>query len=179
MHPPPGDDPQTLFTASRFRVVRKSQQTPDGRTHQREIVEHPGSVTILPLLDDDRVCLIRNYRVSVGQTLWELPAGTLEPAEDPLECARRELAEETGYRATRVELLCEFFLSPGILNERMRLYRATGLAPGKAQLDSGEDIETFVVPFSEALAMALDGRIQDAKSLVGILWHATATSGSR
>src|SRR5688572_14649987 len=113
-----------LLTARKFRVKLRIQTTSDGRTHEREIVVHSGAVTILPILPDGRICLIRNFRVAVDQSLIELPAGTLEPNEDPTKTAHRELIEETGYRAGRLERLCEFYMSPGILSERMIVYTA-------------------------------------------------------
>ena len=124
------NNPEILFQGQRFRVERAVQTMPDGSRHVREVVRHPGAVVILPLLDDGRVCFVRNYRVAVGQTLIELPAGTLEPDEDPAETALRELAEETGYRAGRMEHLITFCMSPGILDEQMHLYLADGIAAG-------------------------------------------------
>lgn len=167
------DAPQWLYEGRRFRVERVVQVTPDGTGHEREVIRHPGAVAVLPLLDDGRVCLIRNYRVAVDQTLYELPAGTLEPGEDPHETARRELAEETGYRAAAMEKLAEFYTTPGVLDEVMHLYLATGLTPGPTRLESGEDIQTWVVRWDEALAMARDGRIRDGKTLVGLLFYET------
>jgi len=167
------DSPQWLYEGRRFRVERVVQVTPDGTGHEREVIRHPGAVTVLPLFDDGRVCLIRNYRVAVEQTLYELPAGTLEPGEDPHETARRELAEETGYRADAIEKLAEFYTTPGVLDEVMHLYLATGLTAGPMRLESGEDIEPQVLPWDEALAMARDGRIRDAKTLVGLLFYET------
>ena len=163
--------PEELLQTRLFRVVRHSEQTPDGRQHTREIILHPGAVAIVPLLPDGRVCLIRNRRIAVGQTLIELPAGTLEPGEDPADTARRELAEETGYQAAEIRHLHDFWMSPGILRERMHLYVATGLTPGPTQFDAGEQIEPLLVAWEEALAMAFDGRIQDAKTLVGLLYY--------
>lgn len=164
-------EPEELLVTRRFRVVRKFQQTPDGKLHAREIVEHPGAVTVLPILDDGTICLIRNYRVAVQRTLIELPAGTLEPGEDPATAAERELIEETGYRARSIEKLCEFYMSPGILNERMHLYLASGLQAGPLALEPGEDIQTLVVTHQDALRMVADGAIQDAKTLVGLLYY--------
>ena len=119
--------PEELLVTRKFRVVRHVAPGRDGQPHFKDVVIHPGAVTILPMVDHEHVCLIRNERVAVGKTLVELPAGTLEPDEDPAVTAHRELIEETGYRADRMEKLCEFFMSPGILNERMYLYVATGL----------------------------------------------------
>ena len=164
-------EPEELLVTRRFRVIRQVQKTPDGKLHVRETVQHPGAVTILPLVDEGHVCLIRNYRVAVSATLLELPAGTLEPGEDPAVTAGRELIEETGYRAGTIEKLCEFYMSPGILNERMHLYLARDLALGETALEPGEDIETLVVTWADALRMACDGTIQDAKTLVGLFFY--------
>jgi ADP-ribose pyrophosphatase len=160
-----------LLTTSRFRVVRRTRSDLAGKVHAREIIEHPGAVAIVPLLPDDRVCLIRNFRTAVGQTLIELPAGTLTDGEDPLQAAHRELAEETGYQADSMAQLHGFWMSPGILQERMHLYLATGLRAGKTALEEGEEIQPLIVPWQEALAMTRDGRIQDAKTLVGLLFY--------
>jgi ADP-ribose pyrophosphatase len=162
---------EELLVTRRFRVVRHRETGPDGREHVKETVQHPGAVAVLPILNDGRVCLIRNYRVAVGKTLIELPAGTLEPGEDPADNAKRELAEETGYTAASVEKLREFTMSPGILNERMYLFLARGLKAGKAALEPGEQIEPLVVPWSEAMRMVVDGSIEDAKTLVGLFHY--------
>jgi ADP-ribose pyrophosphatase len=147
------------------------QQAADGSLHAREVVLHPGAVVILPMVSAERVCLIRNFRIAVNETLWELPAGTLEPGEDPSETARRELTEETGYRTGRLEKLCEFFVSPGILREQQHLFLATDLQPGPMALEAGEEIETHDVPWDEALKMIDAGQIRDAKTLVGLLYY--------
>lgn len=162
---------KTLLESRVFRVVRISDpELPDGG-HIRDIVEHPGAVAILPLVDDDHVCLINNHRVATGKTLVELPAGTIDPGEEPSATAERELIEETGYRAGRIERLAEFFTSPGISSERMYLFLATDLTPGSMALEGGEQINPFVVPWSEAVQMALDGKIEDGKSLAAILLY--------
>ena len=132
--------PEVLYQAKRFRVERVTQESADGSQHVKEIVRHAGAVTIVPLLDDGRICFVENYRAAVGQRLVELPAGTLEPPEPPEKTASRELAEETGYRAAHIEHLTTFFMSPGILDEKLYVYAATGLAPGKMALEAGEDI---------------------------------------
>jgi len=162
---------EELLVTTRFRVVRRMQVGRDGKPHIRDTVQHPGAVTILPILDDGRVCLIHNYRIAVDETLVELPAGTLEPGEDPAVTAARELIEETGYRAASVEKLSEFYMSPGILNERMHLYLARGLQEGPTAREAGEEIENLVVAWSDAMRMVLDGTIRDAKTLVGLLYY--------
>lgn len=165
-------DPELLLSTRRFRVIQKYQPTHQGPL-PRQIVQHPGAVVILPLLDDGRVVLIRNYRISVDEELLELPAGTLEAGEDPLACAHRELAEETGYRAGALEPLTSFFASPGFLTERMYLFLATQLESGHTALEQGEEIQTLLVPWETALGMARDGEIHDAKTLVGLLYYAS------
>lgn len=160
-----------LFRSQRFSVVRESHTTPDGREIARDIVRHPGAVAILPLLDDGRVCLIQNQRASVGQTLIELPAGTLEPGEDPAVAAARELTEETGYRARRIELLAVFFMSPGILDEKMHVYVATGLTAGDQRLEPDEAIVPLRASWNAVLTMLRDGRIQDAKTIAALLYY--------
>ncbi len=163
-------DPKTLLVTAKFAVLEHRSTIPtQGTPLVRHTIEHPGAVAIIPLLDDDRVCLIRNDRIAVGKTLVELPAGTLEPAEPPLRTAERELQEETGYRAAHWHELNGFFMSPGILNERMHLFVAKDLTPGPPAREAGEEIDNLIVSWDEALAMALRGEIEDAKSLAGIL----------
>ncbi|QDV24363.1 ADP-ribose pyrophosphatase [Aureliella helgolandensis] len=161
---------QTLLTSDRFTVERVTQTLHDGRQVQKDVVLHPGAVVIIPVLDDGRVCLIRNYRIAVEQELLELPAGTLEPPEPPLEAARRELVEETGFRCQSLTLLCEFYMSPGILNERMYAYVATGLTPGAQALEIGEQIAIQPVELEELDGMLRDGQIQDSKSMSALFY---------
>jgi ADP-ribose pyrophosphatase len=173
--PSPGSpmrpDSELLLETPRFRVVRQTQTLADGTLHKRETVVHPGAVVILPLVDAEHVVLIRNYRIAVDEELIELPAGTIDPGEDPLETARRELIEETGYRADDFRRLREFWVSPGILSERMHLFLATGLQPGAAKPEKGEQIRPFIASRREALALIDEEKIRDAKTLVGLmLW---------
>lgn len=161
--------PELLLTTRRFSVLRHTQLFADGTVKQRESIQHPGAVLILPWFSDGRVALIRNYRVAVGETVWELPAGTLEPPEEPAATAARELQEETGYRAARLEPLGRLLMSPGILNERMHLFAATELTPGPTALEQGEEIETHLFAWEAALEMIDGGEICDAKSVAALL----------
>jgi ADP-ribose pyrophosphatase len=170
-------DPELLFQGRRFRVVRIRQVTPDGAEHIRDVVRHPGAVAIVPRLDDGRICLLRQFRAAVDQTLLELPAGTLEPGEDPAETARRELAEETGYRAGRLEHLASFYTSPGVLDEHMHLYLATGLTAGPMDLDPGEQIEPLLCTAEQAHEMIRRGEIRDGKTLVGLMYYRLFAEG--
>jgi ADP-ribose pyrophosphatase len=160
---------ETLLETRLFRVIRQIRQTPRGPV-VRDTIQHPGAVTIVPLLEGDRVVLIRNYRVAVQRELIELPAGTLEPGEPPDATAARELLEETGYAAGRIEQVAQLFMSPGILHERMYVFVAWELTLGEMNLDAGEEIEPLILPWNTALQMVADGRIQDAKSVAGLLW---------
>ncbi len=160
---------ELLLTANRFNVVRLEEPCTDGSLRQRDVVVHPGSVVVVPLVSPDEVCLIEVVRLAVGRTLVELPAGTLDREEPLAEAAARELAEETGYRAGRIEPAGSFWMSPGILRERMHLFVAHELVPGPQALEPGERIRPRVVAWEEAVAMCLDGRIEDAKTVAGIL----------
>jgi ADP-ribose pyrophosphatase len=162
-----------LLQSRIFRVIRRSYQSADGRPLSRDVVLHPGAVAIVPLLDDRRVCLLRNRRASIDRILIEIPAGTLEVGEDPAACAARELEEETGYTAGRLERLTEFYLSPGILNERMHVFTAAELKPGPAHREANEEIENLVVDWDEALQMIARGEIQDGKTIAALLFYNT------
>lgn len=143
-------------------------ERPDGETIERGYIEHPGAVVLVPLLDD-KVLMLRQYRWTLDETILELPAGTRGWDEDWLLCAQRELQEETGYRAETFTPLGEVWAPPGVSDERMALYLATGLTPAPLPADFDEVIEVEPVLLSEAVAMALDGRLEDAKSVVGVL----------
>lgn len=135
----------------------------------RQVILHGGSVVILPLVDENHICLIRNYRIALDETLIELPAGTIENNDPPLATAQRELIEETGYRGAHWESLPTIAMSPGILRERNYLFVASDLTPGEPAREPGEQIENLVVSCDEALAMVSDGRIVDAKTICTLL----------
>jgi len=154
-----------LLTTQRFKVERRTYEHSRSGSVTREMVVHPGAVVILPLLPGDRVVLIHNYRFTVGRELLELPAGTLEPGEPPIVCAARELEEETGYAAGRLEPIGEFYTTPGVSNERMWAFAAYDLKATAQSLDPTEQIRTEIVPLGEALEAAVDGRIVDGKTI--------------
>ena len=166
-------NPELLYQAKRFRVERVTQVSTDGSTHAKDVVRHPGAVVILPQLGDGRVCFVENYRVAVDQRLLELPAGTLEPPEEPIKTAQRELAEETGFRARNIEQLTTLCMSPGILDEKMYVYIATNLTAGEMALEAGEDIQVRLLTWPESLEMVRDGRICDAKTVATLLYYDT------
>lgn len=159
----------------RGRVATLSLDTfrlPDGTQLKRETIQHPPSVVILPVFPDGRILLIRQFRHAVGRFIHEIPAGTSEPGEPMLACARRELIEETGYAARHWKKLCRFYPAPGISTERMDLFVATGLFVPKQKLsmDEDEQITVKITPQREVLQMVRRNRIIDAKSIIGILW---------
>ncbi|HCJ09823.1 MAG TPA: ADP-ribose pyrophosphatase [Clostridiales bacterium] len=164
---------QRVFSGRLIGVrVDEVRLVPDGRTARREVVDHPGAVAVVPLTPGGEVILVRQYRYAVGEALLELPAGTLEPGEDPAACAARELLEETGRRPARLELLASVFSSPGFLSEVVHIYLAeledeeAGVGP---QPEEDERVEVVALPFAAAAAMAREGRLRDAKTVAGLL----------
>lgn len=149
---------------------------PDGSVGSLEMIRHPGASAVVPLLDADAadplVLLIRQYRYAADGYLYEIPAGRLDPGESPMECAHRELAEETGYRAERVEQLFTMFTTPGFTDEKIHLFLATGLTAGDAARESDEFMEMVPTRLSRALSMIEQGEIQDAKTALALLYAA-------
>lgn len=144
-------------------------QMPDGGEVQREVVEHHGAVAIVPRLKEDTILMIRQYRQAVGETLLEIPAGTLEEEESPNACAARELEEEIGYRAGRLRWMFSQYLAPGYSNEVLHAYFAEDLTPALASRDVDEVIEVVSVKTVDIEPMILDGRIKDAKTIAALL----------
>jgi ADP-ribose pyrophosphatase len=139
------------------------------KTYDREIVRHPGAVVIVPVLAPDQLVMIRNRRVAVGEELWEFPAGTLEAGEPPEACAPRELIEETGYQARDTKPLGWFYTTPGMTDERMHAFVATGLSHVGQALEEDESIRVEVVELTDAMTMLSDGRLRDGKSMLALL----------
>ena len=137
--------------------------------YKREVVVHRGSAVIVPLFDDGTVALVEQYRHAAGKYLLEIPAGSLEKGESPAVCAARELEEEIGFTAAKLELIAEFYVSPGFLTEKMYVYLATGLTETQQNTEIDEIIEVRRIRLSDALEMTRDGRIQDAKTIIGLI----------
>ncbi len=142
------------------------------KVFKRDVVEHSGAVVVVPFVDKNHVLLVRQFRYAVKEHLWEIPAGTLEKGESWLGCARRELEEETGFRARRWKYLSRFYAAPGYSSEVMALYKAWDLRLSETHMDEDEFIETKEFSFEKAMELVRRGAIRDAKSLVGILWVA-------
>lgn len=142
---------------------------PNGVVKKREVIRHPGAAAMVPVFDDGQIGLIKQFRHAVNDFLWEIPAGTLEARETPLECAQRELIEEIGYQANDFKKLAEILPAPGYTDECIHVFLATGLTPAKQDLDDDEVLELHPTAFDRAIHMILEGKIRDAKSIVGLL----------
>jgi ADP-ribose pyrophosphatase len=143
-------------------------ELPDKKYSKREIVEHPGSVAIIALTDDNSLVLVKQFRKSIEDFIWEIPSGKLEVNEEPRETAVRELKEETGYEAGKLTYITEFFTTPGFCNEKIFLFLAENLIEGEACPDSGEFIEKDIIPLDELLKMIEKGEIVDSKTIIAI-----------
>lgn len=159
---------QQVFKGSVFKVTVDTVSEGEV-TYQREVVHHPGSAVIVPVHDDGTVALVRQYRHPAVRYLLEVPAGSLDDGERPEAGAARELEEELGLVAERLEKLSEFFVSPGFLEEKMWVYLATGLSEGRVHRDEDEVLDVVRLPIGEALEMITSGEIQDAKTIIGLI----------
>ena len=153
------------------RIVTLNLETvtlPNGATVELEIIRHPGAAAIVPLKDERTVVLIRQYRHAAGGFIYEIPAGKLQPGEDPRACAARELEEEIGYRVSSLELLASIFTAPGFADEVIHIYQGTGLTPGTQNLSPDEVLDVIELSLDRAIAMIHDGTIRDGKTIVGL-----------
>jgi len=179
---------EVVFQCSQFKVLHDKLIEPGGRENERDVIRHNGSVVILALDNskkkgnsknkkDPWIVMERQYRHAAQQYLWELPAGKIEPGEDPLEAGKRELAEETGYRAKKWRPLVEYYASPGFVGESMKVFLAEGLEAGAAHPEADEQIELRLVKLSEVLKMIEKGAILDGKTLSSVLLYARIKAG--
>jgi ADP-ribose pyrophosphatase len=173
---------ERIWTGKVFNFDVDRIRYPNGKEADFAIIRHPGASAVIPYLsepeaDDPQILLLRQYRYAAGGYLYEVPAGRLDPGESPAECARRELQEETGCTAARVEELCSMFMTPGYTDERIHFFLATGITLGEADREEDEFAETVVLPLSRALAMIEQGEITDAKTAVAILFSAGFRAG--
>jgi len=168
----------TIYQGKVIHLVKEALEA-RGRRFARETVLHPGAVVIVPVLGDSRLVMVRQYRRAVDRVLLELPAGTLERGERRDVCARRELLEETGWRAGRLRRLGRFYAAPGFLSEEMTVFLATGLTQEAAHPEPDELVTPVVLTLSEALAKIRSGAIRDAKTIIGILFARRVLRESR
>ena len=167
-------DPQitrrVIFRGLKIDLALQRVGLRDGTIAEREVVLHRGAVALVPMVDEGHVCLVRNRRYAIDRTLLEVPAGTIDTGELPDQTAERELLEETGYHAGRIRRIRDWYVSPGVMNERMYLYLCEDLRPGPADHQLDEELQSVVVPWEEAMSMAEDGRIEDAKTLLALMF---------
>jgi ADP-ribose pyrophosphatase len=159
-----------VFKGRVFGVRTDRVRFPDGAEHRLDIVEHPGSVVILAAPEPDRLVLVRQYRHPAGRYLWELPAGTAEPGEDPAAGAARELAEETGFRAGRLRHIGSLLMTPGFCDEIMHFFYAEELQAGPQSLDEDERIDYRIFTREAAWRLVAEGEIGDVKTVLALLW---------
>jgi len=168
---------KTVYQGRLLQVREDRVRLPDGAEARREYIVHPGAAVMLAMPDAGSVLLERQYRYALGQHVYELPAGKIDPGEDALATAQRELLEETGYRAREWRHLLTTYPVVGYSNERIELYLARELEHIGAALDDGEFLEVFTLPLAEALAWVRDGRIVETKTIMGLLLAETMAAG--
>ncbi len=160
---------ETLLKGRVFLIRRDTLKTPDGRETKFDIIEHGGSVIIVPVDSDGNLLFVKQYRHAASMDLLELPAGTLEEGEDPAVCAAREIREETGFAADKIKKIGDFYLAPGYLTEFMHVFLAQDLRHDPLEADADEFLSVEKIPFAEAVQMAERGKMPDAKSLAALL----------
>ncbi len=171
-------DGGVVYDGHFLKVERDRIKLPDGSITQREFIRHPGAVVILPLLPDGRVLLERQFRYPNSQVFIEFPAGKIDPGEDHLACAKRELEEETGYTAAKWRFVCTIHNAIAYSDEHLELFLAEDLSAGEQKLDEGEFLETFSVTVPELLEMVRRGEITDVKTIIGSFWLEKILSGA-
>jgi ADP-ribose pyrophosphatase len=171
-------DGKVVYDGHFLKVQRDNIALPDGKVTAREYILHPGAVVILPLLEDGTVLLERQFRYPLGRVFIEFPAGKIDPGEDPLACAKRELLEETGYTASDWQFVCTIHNAIAYSDEHLELYVARGLVPGQSQLDDGEFLETFSATVPQMLEWVKTGAITDVKTIIGTFWLDKIASGT-
>ena len=170
-------DGELAYDGSFLKVSRDTVRLPNGAQAHREFIRHPGAVVILPLFEDGTVLLERQFRYPLGRVFIEFPAGKIDPGEDVLACAKRELQEETGYTASDWQFVCTIHNAIAYSDEHLELFLARGLIAGPAQLDEGEFLETFTATVPELLAMVRRGEITDVKTIIGAFWLEKIAAG--
>lgn len=166
-----------VYTGRVLNLDLDTVRLPDGSSRELEMIRHPGAAAVVPVLsgtesDDPAILLIRQFRYAAGGHIWEVPAGRLDPGETPEQCARRELLEEAGATAERLDRLTTIFTTPGFTDERIHLFAAHGIRPGEARREADEFLEVSPQPLSRTLGMIRDGEITDSKTIVALLFYA-------
>jgi ADP-ribose pyrophosphatase len=167
-----------VYDGSFLKVQSDRVTLPDGKVATREYIHHPGAVVILPMLDDGTVLMERQFRYPLDRVFIEFPAGKIDPGEDPLVCAKRELLEETGYTATDWQFVCTIHNAIAYADEHLDLYLARGLVAGESQLDDGEFLETFTATVPQLLDWVKSGEITDVKTIIGSFWLEKLLAGT-
>lgn len=170
-------DSALVYDGHFLKVQRDTIRLPDGKQAVREYIRHPGAVVILPLFDDGSVLLERQFRYPLNQVFVEFPAGKIDPDEDHLACARRELQEETGYTATDWQFVCTIHNAIAYADEHLDIYLARGLTAGERSLDEGEFLDVYKAPLSELLEQVRLGQVTDVKTVIGAFWLEKIVNG--
>ncbi len=159
---------EVIYQGKVFDLYREETTLPNGKKMMAEFIHHPGSSGIIPLMDENSVVLIRQYRPILKDFIWEIPSGTMLPGEDPLTCAKRELEEECGFLGRRFEKVGEILVAPWYSDERTHLFLAKELTPSEQRLDEDEILTTHIISFDQAMKMVEQGKIQDSTTMIGL-----------